>query len=70
MAVPHLLANTTRVFKAAGVNDSQVEEYVAVLAEIAESSGGGTVDPPRTVHDCRDHEDNLVSTWPRWWERC
>jgi hypothetical protein len=42
------------------VNDSEVEEYVAVLAEIAESAGGGTVDTPSTVHDCPDHEDNLV----------
>ena len=57
---PHLLTNTARVLKAAGVNDSEVEEYVAVLAELAESSGGATVNPPRTVHDCPDHEDNLV----------
>lgn len=57
---PHLLGNAARVLKAAGVNDSEVEEYVAVLAEIAETSGGGTVDPPRTVPDCPDHEDNLV----------
>jgi predicted nucleic acid-binding protein len=27
---------------------------------MADASGGGVLDPPRTVHDCRDHEDNLV----------
>lgn len=55
----HLLTNTARVHKAAGVNDAEVEEYVAMPAEISESSGGETVDPPRTAHDCPDHEDNL-----------
>lgn len=57
---PHLLTNTARVLKQAGVDDSEAEEYVAVLSEVAESSGGGVVEPPRTVHDCPDHEDNLV----------
>lgn len=57
---PHLLTNAARVLKEAGVSDSEVAEYVTMLAEIAEASGGGVVDPPRTVHDCPDHEDNLV----------
>lgn len=57
---PHLLTNTARVLKEAGLNAATVEEYVRMLAEIAESSGGGTVEPPRRVHDCPDHEDNLV----------
>lgn len=33
---PHLLTNTARVLKAAGVNDAEIEEYVAVRR--AESS--------------------------------
>ncbi|WP_239377481.1 hypothetical protein [Frankia sp. Cj5] len=37
-----------------------ISEYVAVLVEIADDSGGGVVAPPRTVPDCRDDEDNLV----------
>lgn len=57
---PHILTNTARVLKEAGVDDSETGEYVTVLAEIAEFSGGGVLDPPRAVHDCRDHEDNLV----------
>jgi predicted nucleic acid-binding protein len=57
---PHILANTTRVLSRAGVRDTEIGEYVAVLAEIAEYSGGGVLEPPRTVHDCPDHEDNLV----------
>jgi predicted nucleic acid-binding protein len=27
---------------------------------MAEASGGGNLTPPRTVHDCRDYEDNQV----------
>jgi predicted nucleic acid-binding protein len=57
---PHILANTARVLAVAGLDDPLIEDYAAVLAEIAEQSGGGVVDPPRTVHDCRDHEDNLI----------
>ena len=39
----------------------QIDTYVAVLSEAAEHSGGGLLtEVPRTVHDCRDHEDNLV----------
>jgi predicted nucleic acid-binding protein len=39
----------------------QIDTYVDVLSEAAEHSGGGLLaDVPRTVHDCPDHEDNLV----------
>lgn len=57
---PHILANTARVLAAAGVGDAEIEEYIATLDEIADYSGGGVLEPPRTVHDCPDHEDNLV----------
>ena len=30
------------------------------MMEMADASGGGVLTPPRTVHDCPDHEDNLV----------
>lgn len=57
---PHILSNAARVLARAGVGDAEIEEYVATLDEIAEYSGGGALKPPRTVHDCADHEDNLV----------
>lgn len=38
---PHILANTARVLAAAGVVVDDVKEYVAMLHEIADSSGGG-----------------------------
>lgn len=40
---------------------SQIDAYLSILATAAEHSGGGLLeDVPRTVHDCPDHEDNLV----------
>jgi predicted nucleic acid-binding protein len=43
-----------------GTPKEEAEDYREILIEMAEASGGGTLTPPRTVHDCRDHEDNLV----------
>jgi predicted nucleic acid-binding protein len=56
----HILGNTARVLAAAGVAAAEVESYIATLDEIAEHSGGGVFEPARTVHDCPDHEDNLI----------
>jgi predicted nucleic acid-binding protein len=57
---PHILSNTSRGLAEAGVGHAEIEEYIATLDEIAEYSGGGVLKPARTVHDCADHEDNLV----------
>lgn len=57
---PHILTNTTRVLAAAGLDDTTIQDYIEILTEIAHESGGGVLDPPRTVHDCPDHEDNLI----------
>jgi predicted nucleic acid-binding protein len=59
---PHITANIERVlielFK---WGSAETDAYLAALVSAAEHSGGGIVtDVPRTVHDCRDHEDNLV----------
>jgi len=57
---PHIMSNTARVLAAAGVGKAEIEEYIATLDEIADYSGGGVLKPARTIHDCADHEDNLV----------
>ena len=58
---PHILKNTRRVMTVNWKYDeAEVEAYLDVLVEIANRSGGGVVDPPRTVHVNRDHEDNLI----------
>lgn len=58
---PHLLNNAARVltegFKWA---PEQVELFLSVLMKTAEHSGGGVVDPPQTVSDCADWEDNRI----------
>jgi hypothetical protein len=40
--------------------DDEVDEYLQVLIEIAEASGGGITDPPQAAGDCPDWEDNWV----------
>ena len=62
---PHLLANTLRVLASTppdgyGWEQARGEEYVALIAEIAEASDGGVVEPAVTVNDCRDFEDNRI----------
>jgi predicted nucleic acid-binding protein len=58
---PHILTNTTRVLTTVvGTPKDEAQDYEDILVEMAGASGGGVTDPPRTVHDCRDHEDNLV----------
>jgi putative PIN family toxin of toxin-antitoxin system len=58
---PHILRNTRRVLVEKRMADPiDTERYIEVLEELAVNSGGGVVDPPRTVHDNRDHEDNLI----------
>jgi hypothetical protein len=42
-------------------SDPQAGAYAAVLSQAAEHSGEGLLaDVPRTVHDCPDHEDNMI----------
>jgi predicted nucleic acid-binding protein len=58
---PHLVDNTARVlvegYKWPG---ERADAFVSVLTELAEHSGGDVVDPPATVGDCADFEDNRV----------
>lgn len=58
---PHILVNTGRVLASAlKMPEDEIDEYLAVLAEIAEASRGGITDPPQVVGDCPDWEDNRV----------
>ena len=58
---PHILANTGRVLATVlKTLDDEVDEYLGALAEMAEASGGGITDPPKTVGDCPDWEDNRI----------
>lgn len=57
---PHILRNTRRVLVESGFPETAADDYIETLEEIAIGSGGQIVDPARTVHDCPDHEDNLI----------
>ena len=57
---PHILTNTARVLKAAGLTTALVERYVQALLEIVAETGGKVIDPTRTVFEVQDYEDNLI----------
>jgi hypothetical protein len=58
---PHILANTGRVLATVlKTPDDEVDDYLRALAEMADASGGGITDPPQTVGDCPDWEDNRI----------
>jgi predicted nucleic acid-binding protein len=61
----HILANVLRVLTEPaptgyGWAIEPAEQYIELLVEIAEASGGGLVEPGETVTDCPDHEDNRI----------
>jgi len=59
---PHILDNIGRVLRDLFKwEHPQADAYVAIISEAAEHSGGGVLaNVPRAVHDCPDHEDNLI----------
>jgi predicted nucleic acid-binding protein len=60
----HILENTVRVLCDAedsfGWEPAEAEEYVEVLVEIAQASGGDVATPSQALNDCSDYEDNRV----------
>lgn len=59
---PHIIAHVERVLTELFKWDpAETDSYLAALLSAAEHSGGGIeTNVPRSVHDCPDHEDNLV----------
>jgi hypothetical protein len=58
---PHILVSTGRALASVlKTPDEEVDDYLQVLAEMAEPSGGGITEPPQTVSDCPDWEDNRI----------
>jgi hypothetical protein len=67
---PHILANAGRVLAMVlKAPDAEVDEYLQVLAEMAEASGGGITDPPQTVGDRPGWETTGFPAWPLEWAR-
>jgi len=58
---PHILSNTARVLaEVLGLAEQTIDAYIDVLQEMAAASGGSELDPPQTVADCADWEDNRI----------
>jgi predicted nucleic acid-binding protein len=43
-----------------GTPDDEIDDYLAALLAMADASGGGVLDPPQVVGDCKDWEDNRI----------
>ncbi|MHB1712383.1 MAG: PIN domain-containing protein [Acidimicrobiales bacterium] len=61
----YILTNVVRVLggippNGYGWSGERSGDYVVVLAEIAEASGGAVIVPSIVVNDCPDHEDNRI----------
>lgn len=59
---PHITGNVDRIlsdlFK---WEQPEVDAYLETVVSAANHSGGGVLtDVPRTIHECPDHEDNLI----------
>jgi predicted nucleic acid-binding protein len=57
---PHVIANVLRVLAALAWEEDQASAYIGVLAQIANRSGGGILEPDIEVNDCQDFEDNRI----------
>jgi predicted nucleic acid-binding protein len=58
---PHIIEETGRVLTdVLRWEPEKVETLVRVVRDAAEHSGGGVIDPPHTVGDCPDWEDNFI----------
>jgi len=59
-ASPHILTNLARVLRHVGVSDPTVLAACDAVLDLIEVTGGAVIDPPRTVFDIADYEDNLI----------
>ena len=57
---PHIMANVLKVLAVLDWSRDRALEYLQVLREIANSSGGGVMEPEIQVDDCPDYEDNRI----------
>jgi putative PIN family toxin of toxin-antitoxin system len=57
---PHILTNVLRVLAELDWSRDRALEYLQILREIAEASGGGIIEPEVKVDDCSDYEDNRI----------
>ena len=57
---PHIIANLLRVLAELDWSEERATQFIEVLLEIAQPSGGGVLEPSVSVNDCADYEDNRI----------
>ncbi|HEY9499262.1 MAG TPA: PIN domain-containing protein [Terrimesophilobacter sp.] len=57
---PHILTNAARVLKLLGISADLAQDYLDTVLDIIAESGGQIIEPPRTVFEISDYEDNLI----------
>lgn len=57
---PHVLTNIARVLAELDWSRDRAFEYLQILTEITDASGGGVIEPDVHVDDCPDYEDNRI----------
>ncbi|WP_268237017.1 putative toxin-antitoxin system toxin component, PIN family [Agromyces bauzanensis] len=57
---PHILRNVGRVLGQLGWSAEAIGDYLALISDVVDASGGAVTDPPKAAHSSRDHEDNLI----------
>ena len=57
---PHIVRNLQVIFVEKDVNPELIEKYLNFLVELVLETDGAVVEPPRTVFDLKDHEDNFI----------
>ena len=57
---PHIMRNVLRVLATLIWARDRAFDYLQVLKEIAETSGGGVIEPEIHVNDCPDYEDTRI----------
>jgi predicted nucleic acid-binding protein len=59
-ASPHILRNVAEKMSRAGQSTRVVDEYVSLIVEMCEFSGGSVIQPEDRDHGVADYEDNLI----------
>ena len=57
---PHIIRNLQDIFMEQGYSPELIERYLNFIVELVLETEGAVVEPPRTVFDLKDHEDNYI----------
>jgi len=61
-ASPHILRNVARVMRDVGQSPGTTNEYISLIVDMCEFSGGAVIEPEARDHGVTDFEDNLIAS--------